>query len=175
MLSAWDYLLRLSILAVTFVGWSAIVVTLRRALGGESLSAHHRHMVRILIELGLAVAALGILPGALSFTGLADSTIWRVSSAVAALASSAYIMSTFRRRGRAAPGPTPLYVIANYLIMTTATLTLWVNTVGFRFQPSATPYVLVLTLFLALGWLIFVQSLELFLGGTLPRSDVPLA
>lgn len=168
MLSAWDYLLRISILAVTFVGWSAIVVTLRRALGGE-LSAHHRHMVRILIELGLAVAALGLLPGALSFTGLADSTIWRLSSAVAAFASSAFLIFTLRRRGRAAPGPTPPYVIANYLILATATLALWVNTVGFRFQPSATPYVLVLTLFLALGWLIFVQSLELFLGGTLSR------
>jgi len=44
-----DYLLRLSALAVSFVGWSAIVVTLRRALGAE-LSALHVYFVRFFIE-----------------------------------------------------------------------------------------------------------------------------
>ena len=49
MLNGCDYLLRLSILAVSFVGWSAIVVTLRRALGAE-LSALHMYFVRFFIE-----------------------------------------------------------------------------------------------------------------------------
>ena len=168
MLSAWDYLLRLSILAVTFVGWSAIVVTLRRALGGE-LSDHHRHIVRLLIETGLAVAALGLLPGVLSFTGLADAMIWRLCSALGAFTASALLIRTSRRRRRVASGPTPWYVAANFAVMTAATLPLWVNTVGFHFQPSAAPYVLVLTLYLLLGWLVFVQNLELFFGGTPSR------
>lgn len=163
MLSALDYLLRLSILAVTFVGWSAIVVTLRRALGGE-LHAHHRHMVRLLIELGLAVATFGLLPGALSFTGLADATIWRLSSTAGAFVASALLVRGFRRRRGAAPGPTPRYVIANQAVMTAATLPLWVNAIGFHFQPNATPYVLVITLYLVFGWLMFVQNLGLFLG-----------
>lgn len=168
MLSPWDYLLRLSILAVTFVGWSAIVVTLRRALGGE-LSDHHRHIVRLLIELGLTVGAFGVLPGALSFTGLADAMIWRLSSASGALMASALLVYTSRRRRRVASSPTPWYVTTNYAVMTAATLALWVNTVGVRFQPNATPYVLVLTLYLLLGWLVFVQNLELFFGGTPSR------
>ena len=148
-LNPWDYLLRLSVLAVSFVGFSAIVVTLCRALGGE-LSAHHRYTIRLLIELGLAVAAFAILPGALSFTGLADSTVWRLSSAAAALIASVQLTITTGRRRRPAPGPAPRVIVNNRLFIL-GTLALWVNTVGFRFQPIAAPYVLALALFLGLG------------------------
>src|SRR6516165_1954524 len=136
MLSAWDYLLRLSILAVSFVGWSAIVVSLRRALGAE-LSALHMYFVRFFIEGGLAVATLGLLPGALSLTGLADSTIWRLSSAAAAFVFSVYLIFLFRRRRRVTPGPIQLPTGVAFAISIMATLALWVNTVGFGFQPSA--------------------------------------
>lgn len=79
----YDYLLRLSTIAVLFVGWSAIVVTLRRALDAE-LDALHMYFVRFFIEGGLAVAAFGLVSPALSTTDLSDSTVWRLSSAAAA-------------------------------------------------------------------------------------------
>ena len=40
-----DYLLRLATLSLSFVGFSAVVVTLRGALGGE-LSERHLRLVR---------------------------------------------------------------------------------------------------------------------------------
>lgn len=40
------------------------------------------------------------------------------------------------------------------------------NRVGFHLQPGATRYVLALTLFLVVGWLIFVENLGLFFGET---------
>jgi len=56
-----DYLVRLAALSLSFVGFSAIVVALRRALGGE-LSDRHVALVRLFIEGGLAVTALGLVP-----------------------------------------------------------------------------------------------------------------
>ena len=158
-----DYLLRLSALAVSFVGWSAIVVTLRRALGAD-LSALHMYFVRFFIEGGLAVAAFGLLPGALTFTGLADSTIWRISSGAAAFMFSMYFIFLFRRRRRVTPGSLQLQTRVAFAISIIATLALWVNTVGFGFQPNAAAYALALTWLLVVGGWVFVQNLELFFG-----------
>lgn len=44
--TAFDYLLRLAVLSIAFVGFATIVVTLRRGLDGE-LSRFHVLLVRI--------------------------------------------------------------------------------------------------------------------------------
>ncbi len=163
-----DYLLRLSALAVSFVGFASVIVALRRALGAE-LSSLHMHFVRLFIEGSLAVAAFGLLPGALSYTGLTEPVIWRLSSALAALTFSAYLVSLFRRRRRITPGPFPLITIVNYAVSIVAALALWGNAVGIPIQPSASPYILALTWFLVLGGWVFLQNLDLFFGH-LPSS-----
>ena len=56
-----DFLLRLAALSLSFVGFSAVVVTLRGALGGE-LSERHLRLVRLYIEGGLLVTVLGLVP-----------------------------------------------------------------------------------------------------------------
>ena len=163
-----DYLLRLSALAVSFVGFSAVVVALRRAIGHE-LSDLHMHFIRLFIEGGLAVAAFSLLPTALSYTGLASSTIWRLSSAAAASLFSTYLFLLFYRRRTLPPAPVTLQTKVNYAISIIATGALWVNTVGFHFHPSAAPYVLGLTWFLVLGGWVFLQNLDLFFRQLPPR------
>ena len=49
-----DYLLRLATLSLSFVGFAAVVVSIRGALGGE-LSDRHLRLVRLYIEGGLLV------------------------------------------------------------------------------------------------------------------------
>ena len=56
-----DYLSQLASLSLSFVGFSAVVVTLRGALGGE-LSDRHLRLVRLYIEGGLLVTALALVP-----------------------------------------------------------------------------------------------------------------
>ena len=51
----------LATLSLSLVGFSAAVVTLRGALGGE-LSDRHLRLVRLYIEGGLLVTALSLLP-----------------------------------------------------------------------------------------------------------------
>lgn len=164
-----DYLLRLSALAVSFVGWSAIVVTLRRALGAE-LPALHVYFVRFFIEGGLAVAAFGLLPGALSFTGLAETTIWRLSSAAAGLMFSVYLIFLFRRRRRVTRGPIRLPTLVAFAISILATVALWLNATSWAFPPGAAAYLLALTWLLVVGGWVFVQNLELFLGAPPARA-----
>ena len=55
-----DHLLRLAALSQPFVGFSAAVVTLRGALCGE-ISDRHLRLVRLYVEGGLLVTALGLL------------------------------------------------------------------------------------------------------------------
>ena len=101
-----DYLLRLAALSLSMVGFAAIVLTLRRAMGGE-LSGLHMLLVRLFIENGFAVTVFALFPSALSLTPLASSEIWRLSSAAAGLGFAIYLASLFRRRRRVLAEPLP--------------------------------------------------------------------
>src|SRR5262245_26062353 len=92
-----DYLLRLAALSLSFVGFSAVVVTLRGALGGE-LSDRHLRLVRLYIEGGFVVTALALVPTLLNLLHVPSPITWRVSSAVAALVFTVVLAIQFRRR-----------------------------------------------------------------------------
>ena len=66
---------RLAALALSFVGFSAIVVTLRGALGGK-LSDRHLRLVRLYIEGGLVVTALGLVPALLNLLQIPGAATW---------------------------------------------------------------------------------------------------
>jgi hypothetical protein len=159
-----DYLLRLTTLAVSFVGFSAMVVALRRARGAE-LDELHMHFVRMFIEGGLAVAVLGLQPVLLSFTGLGEDMIWRVSSASAALLFTAYLITLSRRRrelGDALPKIT-VSVVVNFIVSIAAIVTLWINAANWWFERDGAAYVIAVTWFLILGGWVFMQNLDRFL------------
>ncbi|MBP8308980.1 MAG: hypothetical protein KAY46_17020 [Burkholderiaceae bacterium] len=73
-----DYLFRLAALSLSFVGFSAIVVSLRGALGGE-LSDRHLRLVRLYIEGGLLVTALALVPTLLNVLQVPGTVIWPLS------------------------------------------------------------------------------------------------
>ena len=77
------FLFSLAALSLSFAGFSAVVVTLRGALGGE-ISERHLRLVRLYIEGGLLVTALALIPALLDLLHVPASVIWPVSSAVAA-------------------------------------------------------------------------------------------
>lgn len=164
-LAATDYLLRLSGLAVTFVGFSAVVVTLRRALEAQ-ISELHVYFIRLFIEGGLLVAVVGLLPAAFSFIGLTESMLWRLASAVAALLFTIYLFFLFRRRRRVSGGSVPATALFDFVISVIATLALWVNAIGIGFQPNGGPYALAVTWFLVLGGWVFAQNLRFFILGS---------
>jgi len=161
-----DYLLRLATLSLSFVGFSAVVVTLRGALGGE-LSDRHLRLVRLYIEGGLLVTALALLPALLHLLHVPDTVTWPLSSAAAASIFTFVLVIQFRRR-RAVEGHFPAWVIIIYALSILAVAGLWLNVAGYPFLPSAGPYAVVLTWALCIFGFIFVRTIELFLHRT-PR------
>ena len=82
------YLFNLSIIAVTFVGFSAIVVILRQSLGNpfqplDSLAS------RLFMTWGFVVAFSALLPVVLKQFDLAERSVWAAASLLAATATGA--------------------------------------------------------------------------------------
>ena len=156
-----DYLLRLAALSLSFVGFSAVVVTLRGALGGE-LSDRHLRLVRLYIEGGLVVTALALVPTLLNLLHFPHNVTWPLSSAVAALIFTFVLVTQFRRR-RKVEGQFPVWVIIVYVVSVLAVMALWLNVVGIPFPPNVGPYAVTLTWALCVFGFTFVRTIELFL------------
>jgi len=139
-----DYLFRLAALSLSFVGFSAVVVTLRGALGGE-LSDRHLRLVRLYIEGGLLVTALALVPTLFNLVHVPGTVIWPLSSAAAGSIFTFVLLIQFRRRRKIEPGRFPLWVILIYTLSIVAVAGLWLNVAGIPFAPSAGPYAVVLT------------------------------
>lgn len=161
-----DFLLRLAGLALSFVGFSAIVVTLRGALGGQ-LSERHLRLVRLYIEGGLLVTGLGVVPALLNLLAVPAPVLWRVCSAAAAVIFTLVLVSQFRRR-KAVEGRFPPWVVAIFAITIAFVLGLWLNVAGVPFRPGVGPYAAALTWALAVFGFIFLRTIEIFL-----RRDPP--
>jgi hypothetical protein len=157
-----DYLLRLASLSLSFVGFSAVVVTLRGALGRE-LADRHLRLVRLYIEGGFLVTALALVPTLLNLLHVPASVTWPLSSAVAASILTFVLVIQFRRRRTVEPGRFPSWVIAIYGVSIVAVAGLWLNAAGLLFTPSVGPYAVVLTWALCVFGFIFVRTMELFL------------
>lgn len=156
------YLLCLAALSLSFVGFSAIVVTIRGALKGE-LSARHIRLVCLYIEGGLLVTALAIAPTLLDLLQIADTIIWRLCSAAAATIFAAFMLAQFRRRRVVEQGSFPPWVIVINALSIVAIAALLLNAAGIPTTPSVGPYAVVLTWALCIFGFIFVRTIELFL------------
>jgi hypothetical protein len=157
-----DYLLRLATLSLSFVGFSAVVVTLRGALGGE-LSERHVRLVRLYIEGGFLVTAMALVPTLLNLLHVPDTVTWPLSSATAASIFTFVLLIQFHRRRTVEPGRFPAWVIIIYAGCIVAVAGLWLNVAGIPFRSSVGPYAIVLTWALGVFGFIFVRTIELFL------------
>ena len=157
-----DYLFRLATLSLSFVGFSAVVVTLRGALGGE-VSDRHLRLVRLYIEGGLLVTALALVPTLLTLLHIPDTITWPLSSAAAASIFTFVLLIQFRRRRTVELGRFPPWVVVIYAVSIVAVAALWFNVAGIPFPPSVGPYAAVLTWALCIFGFIFVRTIEVFL------------
>lgn len=157
-----DYLSRLAGLSLSFAGFSAVVVTLRGALGGE-LADRHLRLVRLYIEGGLLVTALALVPALLGLLDVPDGVSWPLSSAAAGSIFTLVLLVQFRRRRTIEPGRLPLWVLVVYALSIAAVAGLWLNVAGIPFPPNVGPYAVALTWALCVFGFIFVRTMELFL------------
>jgi hypothetical protein len=162
------YLYTLASLSVTFVGFSALVIILRQAMGGE-MSKLDILITRIFIQLGFIVAAGAMVPALLLLFALPPPLVWRLSSLAAAVPSFLFA-TTYPRRRRAASGmPTPVAVWIDVAILATAALALASNAAGLGFVPNAALFAAALTgVFFLAAWA-YLQALQLLLRPHIAR------
>ena len=86
------YLYTLATLAMTFIGFSAIVMIVRQTLG-HKLSRLDVLIARVYMGFGLMISASALLPPLLMTWKLSLPTIWRVSSALACLPPLVYALT----------------------------------------------------------------------------------
>ena len=101
-----DYLFRLATLSLSFVGFSAVVVTLRGALKGE-LADRHLRLVRLYIEGGLLVTALAVLPTLLNLLHIPDTVTGRCPARPLLRSLPSFSSVQFRRRRMVEPADFP--------------------------------------------------------------------
>ena len=157
-----DYLSRLASLSLSFVGFSAVVVTLRLALKGE-IADRHLRLVRFYIEGGFLVTTLALVPALLNLLDFPDRITWPLSSAIAASILSALLVIQFRRRRAVEPGPFPAWVVGIYVVSIATVASLWLNVAGRPFSSSVGPYAVALTWALCVFGFTFVRTIEIFL------------
>jgi hypothetical protein len=95
------YLYTLATLAMTFVGFCAIVLVFRQSMGAQS-SAFHRYASHIYIELGFMSAAFAMLAPLMATGGLAHDQVWRASSALIVVALALHTFSILKHHAHAA-------------------------------------------------------------------------
>jgi hypothetical protein len=158
-----SYLYTMAILAMTFIGFSAIVMLLRQTLHGK-LSRLDLMIAQSYMEFGLMISVGAMLSPLLSSWELSPAIIWRVSSGLLAACVLVFAFTYPARRRKASHEPTPLYVKINLSIVYFIGIIFLINTSGALHEQSGAVFLTNLTIFLAWAVHAWLRVLHLFLG-----------
>ena len=161
-LPASGFLYTLATLAMTFVGFCAIVLVFRQSMGAQA-SPFHRYASHVYIELGLTSAGFSMLAPLLATCGMKVDLVWRASSAIIVIALAGHTWTILKQFKAAKPGPFPRRVWVNSSVTLLIGLALLANTFGIVMAPNAGPVAVAATWRLFMGVEIFVITLEQFL------------
>ena len=151
------YLYTLATLAMTFIGFSAIVMIVRQTLG-HKLSRLDVLIARVYMGFGLMISASALLPPLLMTWKLSPPTIWHVSSGLACLPPLVYAL-TYPARRRAISGErAPFYVRLDTFIILLIGMSLMTNAAGATGERADAVYLTTLTVFLIFAVGIFLQA-----------------
>jgi hypothetical protein len=144
------YLYTLATLAMTFAGFCAIVIVLRQT-AGKGISGFHVVLTRLYLESGLFSAAFCMLPPLLALCGLAETTVWRVSSAIIAAVLTCFGATYPMRRAAIMGGSLPSTRWMPIVSVSMLVVALVSNAAGFPYRPTIGPIAVAVTWSLGCG------------------------
>jgi hypothetical protein len=157
------YLYNLSMLAMTFTGFSVIVMILRQALG-HKVVRYDLLLAHVFMEFGLIIVAVSLLPPLFAIWGLPATTAWRLSSAMAALPLFVYIFTyPMRRRFASGESTPPFYVWISLSIVFLIGLCLAMNATGLFHIEAGAAFLTAMTAFLVYAAGSFLHGLTILL------------
>jgi hypothetical protein len=103
------YLLALATVAITFVGFAALVLVLRQTIG-ENVTRYDTYFTLSFIQVGFIVTIGALLPPLLALYGWHEDVVWRSSSTVVAVLVLCFVVAVPRRRRVATGVSAPRFV-----------------------------------------------------------------
>ena len=160
-----NYLYAVATLAMTFIGFCAIVISLHQTRDGRSPNMKIlRQHTRGYIELGFSAVGAAMLAPMLAACGLSASLAWRWSSVIIAVGLTVHVCFVLRRWFFVlAKGQVPMRIWVNQALTGLVVLGLLANSIGFLIEPSAGPVVVAATWRLVMAAAVFFLTYEDFL------------
>jgi hypothetical protein len=103
----------LATISITYAGFASLVVIFRQILGG-GISSYEVFFIRAVLARSFMVAACAMLPPLLALFNLPHSTIWRVSSLIAAFLQGLFVFTWRARRRAVTDRPIPKWSNFHY-------------------------------------------------------------
>jgi hypothetical protein len=156
------FLYTLATLMVTFAGFSALLLSIRQAIGAH-LSALDRFLTRTTVGHALVLTGGSLLPPLLQLYGLPGAWIWKACALIFGVPYLVLLL-TFPRRRVAATGSRPPRLIAILFIgLGSASLVTMIAYILGNFPRSDAVYITTLTVNFFTLALAFVIALEVIL------------
>jgi hypothetical protein len=165
------YLYTLALLAMTFVGFTAIVMILRQSLGGP-LSRFDTLVARFFMAWGFLITYGAMLPPLLAAFELHHPLVWRASSTATGLMLLTLSFGYPMLRGQATGARAPTFVLVQSAIGAVIGVILLVNAAQpFPLLVASATYLAVLTFTLIQASVGFIVTINVMLTGV--RPDEP--
>ena len=113
-LTGTSFLYTLAGLTITFAGFSALLLGIRQAAGGQS-SSLDRYLAKTGLTQLFTLAAAALLPALLSLYGVPEMWLWRVSAVLFAVPTLSLLLTYPQRRRKAVGKGPPRIVFAIFV------------------------------------------------------------
>ena len=124
------YLYALATVSITFVGFAALIIVIRSAVG-RGLSKYDTYFLLSFIQVGFISTAGSLVPSLLNMYGWNAHVVWRASSVATLLPMVCFIAHLPQRRRVATGRPLPRFLIVLLAIQSLVVLTLIAQAAGF--------------------------------------------
>ncbi len=171
-LAGTEYLYALATVAITFVGFSALLLVFRQSIGG-GVTRYDAYFTLSFIQPGFIVTAGALLPPLAALCGLGEATAWRVGSALTALPVFLFVVTVPARRHQAVDEPLPIYVKTLLALQGLAGLILIANAIGRPFPSGPGPHAVAITGMLVTTGIAYLRALAISIHKPLsqPHED----
>jgi hypothetical protein len=162
------FLSTLAQVAISFIGFCAIVIAIRQTTGAP-LTSLQILITRTLIEHGFFVVAFSLLPLLLHLAAIERLNVWAVPSALAGIICIYWNLRYPFKYKKVRPTPMPKHIWFNIVVSVIGGVVLLLNAGGYWGLPKMAPYVIVLAWIAFQGADIFMFSLHAFIRQEKPK------
>jgi hypothetical protein len=157
------YLYALATVSITFVGFSALLLIFRQAMGG-AITRYESYFMLAFMQVGFIVTSGSLLPPALALYGMSPTAVWRVSSITMAIPVFVFAVTLPGRRRAATHQRIPMFVAILLILQLLFGVYLLLNAIGMPASSGVAPYAAAMTGLLFTSGIAYLQALAVALG-----------